>query len=179
MESRKTLGKQLLDGIGVLLRGLRSLVGWGLEELAVTLNLFRNVPTMFIELALAIVFILAYLFPSEEIALLIARIGTGLAVPFVLGVFYSALNFIWVISHQERDAGWYYGLVKASLFPAIQGYLIFSNRAVQQFIGWGDEANTLRFCVFLVWGVVLVNVGVVQLAARIGSERVIKIPSRE
>ena len=166
MEERKTVGQRVLDLVGVLLRGLGVAVGWFLMEVETTLRLFSAAPPMFFELALAIVFLLAYHFPGEDTKKLVAFAGTELAIPFVLGLFYSVLNMVWVAIHQERSFRWCYTLAKASIFPTALAWAIFSNRTFQQFIGWGDPASTLRFCVWLVWGVVVANVIVVQTKAK-------------
>lgn len=160
-----TTSQRLLDLIGRGLRGLWGFCGWLFEEGAITIRLFGNSP-MFWELVLAIFYTLFYHFPAEETMEFIDRIGTGLAVPFVLGVIYATLNAISVAHRLERDARWYWALFKASVFPAALAYLIFANRTVHQFIGWGDQDSTLRFCVYLVWLVVLANTLVVQFEAR-------------
>lgn len=167
MEERKTVGQKALDLVGMLLRGLGVAVGWFLGEVEITLRLFSVTPPMFFELALAIIFLGVYLFPSGETMAFIDRIGTGLAMPFVLGLIYAVLNMIAVMRSLERGWQWRWSLFKASFFPAGLDYLIFANRTVHRFIGWGDPANALRFCVWLVWLVVIVNAIFVQAEAKL------------
>lgn len=159
-----TTSQKILEGIMTILRGLGAALGWVARESEITVRLFGNSP-MFWELALAIFYTLFYHFPAEETMRFIDRIGTGLAVPFVLGAIYATLNAISVAHRHKRDVRWYWALFKA-FSPAVLAYLIFANQAFHRLIGWGDPASTLRFCVFLVWGVVLVNTLVVQLEAR-------------
>ena len=162
MEERKPTGQQALDLVWRALRNLLGTLGWAVQEVGATIRLFGISP-MFGELVLAIVFLLAYCFPGEDIEKMIAFAGTGLAIPFLLGVYYATVNMIWVATQLKRDVLWYFALVKSSVFPATLAWAIFSNRTFQQFIGWGDPASTLRFCIFLVWGVVVANVLIVQV----------------
>jgi len=159
-----TTSQRLLDLIGMLLRGLGAALGWVARESEITIRLFGNSPMLY-ELALAIFFTLFYHFPAEETMAFVDRIGTGLAVPFVLGAIYATLNAISVAHRHKRDVRWYWALFKA-FFPAVLAYLIFANQAFHRLIGWGDPASALRFCAWLVWLVVLANVGAANLDQR-------------
>lgn len=153
--------QKLLDGIVKLMWGFGRAFGWLVNEFGTTIRLFGISP-MFGELALAVVFVFAYHFPSEDTRKMITFAGTEFAIPFILGVYYATINMLWVATHLERDALWYFALIKSTIFPAALAWAVFSNQGFQELVGWGDPASTLRFCVFLVWGVVIINALIVQ-----------------
>lgn len=161
MEKKQTSSQRALDLVGRALRGLLGVLGWLIQEAGVTIRLFGISP-MFFELVLAIMLTVIVVFPHEETKRSIAFAGTELAIPFVLGLVYSLWNTIWVATH-EKDRSWYWPLAKASVFPVGLAWAIFSNRAFQEVIGWGDPDRTIRFCVVLVWFVAIANVWAVQM----------------